>query len=82
MILLASHSALADGRDAGEGRGVRREAEEDLGEQVVVFQHRRRRRHHLACSEITGRNVEGKQPPQCVSGGQDDLKRVRVRLAH
>jgi hypothetical protein len=40
--------ALGDERGAGEGGGLRRKAEEDLGEQVVVVQGRRRRRRHLA----------------------------------
>jgi hypothetical protein len=57
--------AFADGGRAGEGRLLRGEAEEDLGGQVAVFQNRRRRRQHLACSELTGRNVELKQPPRC-----------------
>ena len=35
---------LGDDGGAREGGGLRGEAEEDLGEQVVVFQHRRRRR--------------------------------------
>lgn len=57
--------AFADGGGAGEGRRLRGEAEEDLRGQVAVFQHRRRRRQHLACSELAGRNGELKQPPRC-----------------
>jgi hypothetical protein len=36
--------ALADEGRAGEGGGLRREAKEDLGEEVVVFQRRLHRR--------------------------------------
>jgi hypothetical protein len=52
--------ALADEGRAGEGRGLRREAEEDLGEEVVVVQRRLHRPRtgaaaeapHLALSQI------------------------------
>ena len=45
--------ALADGGGAGEGGRLRGEAEEDLGEEVVVVQRRRRPR-----AEESGRHVE------------------------
>jgi hypothetical protein len=42
--------ALADEGDAGEGGGLRCEAEEDLGEEVVDLQRRRRRRAGVAAA--------------------------------
>jgi hypothetical protein len=43
--------ALADECRAGEGGGLRREAEEDLAEEVVVFQRRLPRRRAGAAAE-------------------------------
>ena len=42
--------ALADGGCAGEGGGLRREAEEDLAEEVVVVQRPGRRRAGVAAA--------------------------------
>ena len=44
--------ALADGGGAGERGRLRWEAEEDLGEQIVVLQRRRRRRRALAAAHL------------------------------
>ena len=45
--------ALADERRAGEGGGLRWEAEEDLKEQVVIVQRRRPRRAATAAGDLT-----------------------------
>jgi hypothetical protein len=57
--------ALADNGCAREGRRLRGKAEEDLGEQVVIFQRRRRRRAweaaetgHVGLLTGSGRVVE------------------------
>ena len=42
--------ALADGRGAGEGRRLRRQAEEDLGEEVFIIEWRHRRRAGFAAA--------------------------------
>jgi hypothetical protein len=57
--------APGDGAGAGKGGGIRREAEENLREKVVVFQRRRRRREagraHAGCDVVDLEGTQGRR---------------------